>query len=137
MVTDLCLELTIQRMLIPYRTSVAVVTEPYSVDGWQQVRKYLVAQLMAANPGSWNPNQYNYPDNVNAYQLLTLELASPLGCVDVLVCSVGTGGVAQVCVSSTGDEVDRREHYRVDNLRAASVERADVWAGLELLSQPR
>ncbi|WP_157872268.1 pyridoxal-phosphate dependent enzyme, partial [Streptomyces silaceus] len=36
--------------------------------------------------------QYGNPDNVSAYTPLALELASQLGHIDVLVCSVGTGG---------------------------------------------
>jgi cysteine synthase len=37
-------------------------------------------------------DQYNNPDNVDAYQPLALELQAQLGNIDVLVCSVGTGG---------------------------------------------
>ncbi|MFW3113215.1 cysteine synthase a CysK2 [Mycobacterium haemophilum DSM 44634] len=92
LVTDPVLEPIIQRMLTAYGARVEVVTEPHPVGGWQQARKDRVAQLLVANPGAWNPNQYNNPDNVDAYRPLALELASQLGRVDVLVCSVGTGG---------------------------------------------
>ncbi|MUM33293.1 pyridoxal-phosphate dependent enzyme, partial [Mycolicibacterium sp. CBMA 361] len=51
-----------------------------------------VAQILAADPDAWYPDQYNNPDNVDAYRDLALELQSQLGDVDVLVCSVGTGG---------------------------------------------
>lgn len=47
---------------------------------------------MAADPHAWNPDQYNNPDNVDAYRSLAAELLDQLGGVDVLVCSVGTGG---------------------------------------------
>ncbi|WP_139809199.1 pyridoxal-phosphate dependent enzyme, partial [Mycobacterium avium] len=35
---------------------------------------------------------YSNPDNISGYQSLALELIDQLGRVDVLVCSVGTGG---------------------------------------------
>ncbi|POX07961.1 pyridoxal-phosphate dependent enzyme, partial [Serratia marcescens] len=51
-----------------------------------------VAQLLAAEPGAWCPDQYSNPDNITGYRSLALELLDQLGGVDVLVCSVGTGG---------------------------------------------
>ncbi|MCA2240714.1 pyridoxal-phosphate dependent enzyme, partial [Mycobacterium avium] len=51
-----------------------------------------VAELLAEDPHTWYPDQYNNPDNVDAYRPLALELISQLGNIDVLVCSVGTGG---------------------------------------------
>jgi S-sulfo-L-cysteine synthase (3-phospho-L-serine-dependent) len=92
LVTDPGLEPIIQRMLTAYGARVDLVTEPHPVGGWQQARKDRVAQLLAADPAAWNPNQYNNPDNVDAYRPLALELVAQLGRVDVLVCSVGTGG---------------------------------------------
>ncbi|KAA1244762.1 pyridoxal-phosphate dependent enzyme, partial [Mycobacterium simiae] len=44
------------------------------------------------HPGAWNPDQYGNPDNIAGYQPLAWELMNQLGQVDVLVCSVGTGG---------------------------------------------
>jgi cysteine synthase len=92
LVTDPGLEPIIARMLTAYGARVDVVTEPHPVGGWQQARKDRVAQLLAADPGAWNPNQYSNPDNVGAYRPLALELVAQLGRIDVLVCSVGTGG---------------------------------------------
>lgn len=92
LVTDPGLEPSLARMLTAYGARVDMVTEPHPVGGWQQARKDRVAQLMAADPGAWNPNQYGNPDNVDAYRALALEIAAQLGHVDVLVCSVGTGG---------------------------------------------
>ncbi|SON60738.1 putative siderophore biosynthesis protein SbnA [Mycobacterium simulans] len=92
LVTDPGLEPIIARMLTAYGARVDMVTEPHPVGGWQQARKDRVAQLMAADPGAWNPNQYSNPDNVDAYRPLAGELVAQLGPVDVLVCSVGTGG---------------------------------------------
>jgi cysteine synthase A len=48
--------------------------------------------LLATQPGAWCPDQYDNPDNVAAYVSLADELAAQLGRIDILVCSVGTGG---------------------------------------------
>ncbi|MGV9733926.1 PLP-dependent cysteine synthase family protein [Rhodococcus aetherivorans] len=91
-VTDPGLEPIIRRMLAAYGADVELVTEPHPSGGWQQARRDRVRQLLDAHPGSWCPDQYNNPDNVEAYQSLALELLAQLGRVDMLVCSVGTGG---------------------------------------------
>jgi len=91
-VTDPGLEPIIARMLAAYGVRVDQVTEPHPEGGWQQARCDRVAQLLAEDPGAWNPDQYNNPDNVDAYRELAMELHTQLGRVDVLVCSVGTGG---------------------------------------------
>lgn len=51
-----------------------------------------MAELLAAQPGSWCPDQYHNPDNVAAYRPLAHELVAQLGRIDALVVSVGTGG---------------------------------------------
>ncbi|WP_081288162.1 PLP-dependent cysteine synthase family protein [Mycobacterium asiaticum] len=92
LVTDPGLEPIIARMLTAYGARVDMVTEPHPVGGWQQARKDRVSELLATESAAWNPNQYSNPDNVDGYRTLALELVSQLGRVDVLVCSVGTGG---------------------------------------------
>ncbi|MFN3004166.1 PLP-dependent cysteine synthase family protein [Mycolicibacterium wolinskyi] len=92
LVTDPGLEPIIARMLTAYGADIEPVTRPHPTGGWQQARRDRVAELLAAHPGSWYPDQYNNPDNVDAYRPLALELAAQLGRIDVLVCSVGTGG---------------------------------------------
>ncbi|MBG0730394.1 PLP-dependent cysteine synthase family protein (plasmid) [Mycobacterium avium] len=91
-VTDTGMEPIVRHMLAAYGADVELVTEPHPVGGWQQARKDRVAQLLAAHPGAWCPDQYSNPDNITGYQSLALELLDQLGNVDVLVCSVGTGG---------------------------------------------
>jgi cysteine synthase len=91
-VTDTGLEPIIARMLSAYGVRVEQVTEPHPQGGWQQARCDRVAQLLTEDPGAWNPDQYNNPDNTGAYRELAAELHAQLGRVDVLVCSVGTGG---------------------------------------------
>lgn len=91
-VTDTGLEPIIVRMLSAYGVRVDQVAEPHPDGGWQQARRDRVAQLLAEDPEAWNPDQYNNPDNVEGYRALALELHAQLGRIDVLVCSVGTGG---------------------------------------------
>ncbi|GAA4832107.1 S-sulfocysteine synthase CysK2 [Saccharopolyspora rosea] len=92
LVTDPGLEPMMRRMLRAYGALVDVVAEPHPTGGWQQARRQRVHELLAANPGSFCPDQYNNPDNVAGYSSLALELVTQLRRIDVLVCSVGTGG---------------------------------------------
>ncbi|WP_084535011.1 PLP-dependent cysteine synthase family protein [Nocardia yamanashiensis] len=91
-VTDPGLEPIVARMLAAYGARVDLVAEPHPDGGWQQARRDRVAELLAAEPDAWCPDQYSNPDNVDGYESLALELISQLGGVDVLVCAVGTGG---------------------------------------------
>jgi len=92
LVTDPGLESSMTRLLTAYGAQVNIVSEPHPTGGWQQARRDRVDQLRSHHPDSWCPDQYNNPDNTSAYTPLALELASELGHIDVLVCSVGTGG---------------------------------------------
>ncbi|WP_406836387.1 PLP-dependent cysteine synthase family protein [Streptomyces sp. AHU1] len=92
LVTDPGLESSMTRLLTAHGARVNVVSEPHPTGGWQQARRERVQRLLEQHPDSWCPDQYNNPDNVAAYTPLALELASEMGHIDVLVCSVGTGG---------------------------------------------
>lgn len=92
LVTDPGLEPIVHRMLSAYGADVELVTTAHPSGGWQQARRERVAELLDAHPGSWCPDQYTNPDNVDAYETLAHELVGQLRRVDVLVCSVGTGG---------------------------------------------
>ncbi|MGO4616098.1 PLP-dependent cysteine synthase family protein [Nocardia sp. 2YAB30] len=92
LVTDPGLEPLMHRMLAAYGARVELVTEPHATGGWQQARRERVAELLAADPRAWCPDQYHNPDNRDAYESLAMELVAQLGRIDVLVCSVGTGG---------------------------------------------
>ncbi|MET9296170.1 PLP-dependent cysteine synthase family protein [Streptomyces sp. NPDC003077] len=92
LVTDPGLEESMTRLLTAYGAQVDIVDEPHPAGGWQQARRDRVTRLLAEHPGSWCPDQYHNPDNIAAYTPLALELAAELGHIDVLVCSVGTGG---------------------------------------------
>ena len=95
-----------------------------------------VAQLLAGDPDAWHPDQYNNPDNVDSYGGLALELNAQLGRVDVLVCSVGTGGHSSgvsraLRALNPALELIRGGHGGVDHFRATGRVPADARIGLE------
>jgi len=92
LVTDPGLEPMLRRMLSAYGAEVDLVSDPHPQGGWQQARRDRVEEILSTDPHAWNPDQYNNPDNVDGYRSLALELNDQLGPIDVLVCSVGTGG---------------------------------------------
>lgn len=91
-VTDPGMEPMMQRMLLAYGAAVDVVEQPFAEGGWQEARRQRVQELIVAQPGAYCPDQYHNPDNVDAYAPLARELLGQVGQIDVLVCSVGTGG---------------------------------------------
>ncbi|GLX93601.1 putative cysteine synthase A CysK2 [Herbidospora sp. NBRC 101105] len=91
-VTDPGMEPLVHRLLSAHGVRVETVTRPHPDGGWQRARLDRVAELLAEHPGAYCPDQYANPDNVGAYAGLADELVEQLGRVDVLVCSVGTGG---------------------------------------------
>ncbi|MER7025890.1 PLP-dependent cysteine synthase family protein [Streptomyces ramulosus] len=91
-VTDPGMEPMMRELLTAYGAEVHLVDAPHPVGGWQQARRERVAELLAAGPGAWCPDQYHNPDNVSAYRPLAHELVTQLGRIDALVVSVGTGG---------------------------------------------
>lgn len=99
-VADPGMEPIVQNMLRAYGAEVELVASPHPVGGWQQARKDRIAEILAADRSAWCPDQYSNVDNIDGYRTLALELLDQLGPIDVLVCSVGTGGhsagVAQV-----------------------------------------
>lgn len=92
LVTDPGLEPIMHRLLTAFGTRIDVVDAPHPTGGWQEARRRRVTALLKEHKGSYCPDQYHNPDNVAGYEPLGLELVAQLGRVDVLVCSVGTGG---------------------------------------------
>lgn len=92
LVTDPGMEPIVRRMLAAHGARVELVSRPHPQGGWQQARRERVQQLLDTGHGAWCPDQYQNPDNVDAYASLAQELIAQLGRIDVLVCSVGTGG---------------------------------------------
>ncbi|MEV3855100.1 pyridoxal-phosphate dependent enzyme [Streptomyces sp. NPDC050095] len=91
-VSDPGMEPAVVRLLTAYGARVEHVDAPHPEGGWQQARRDRVAELLAASPGAYCPDQYHNPDNAAAYAPLATELIAQLGRIDVLVAAVGTGG---------------------------------------------
>ncbi|MFJ4714084.1 PLP-dependent cysteine synthase family protein [Streptomyces sp. NPDC088785] len=123
-VTDPGIEPLMTGLLTAYGADVHLVDTAHPAGGWQEARRRRVAELLAAHPGSWCPDQYNNPDNVAAYAPLAHELVAQLGRIDTLVVSVGTGGHSAGVAS-----VLRR---RFPGLRVVAVDAA----GSTLFGQP-
>jgi cysteine synthase len=92
LVSDPGMEPMVHGLLTAYGTRVETVTAPHPEGGWQRARLDRVTELLKTHPGAYTPQQYDNPDNAHAYGALAHELIGQLGHIDVLVCSVGTGG---------------------------------------------
>lgn len=92
LVSDPGMEPMMYRLLRAYGADVVTVEGPAAVGGWQQARRARVVEILDRDSEAWCPDQYNNPDNVSAYTPLAEELTAQVGPIDVLVCSVGTGG---------------------------------------------
>lgn len=90
LVADPGMEPLVARLLRAYGARLEIVDGPADLGGWQEARRARVRELLG--PGAYCPDQYGNPDNAGAYAPLAEELHRQLGPIDVLVCSVGTGG---------------------------------------------
>ena len=81
-----------RQLLRTYGVRLELVDRPAAEGGWQAARLARLRQLLAELPGAYWPDQYNNPDNGAGYGSLAAEMAAELDHLDVLVCSVGTGG---------------------------------------------
>ncbi|MFF4229558.1 PLP-dependent cysteine synthase family protein [Streptomyces sp. NPDC001820] len=92
LVGDAELEPSMRQLLRAYGTRLELVDRPAAEGGWQAARLARLRELLSTLPDAYWPDQYNNPDNIAGYASLAAELAAQLDHVDVLVCSVGTGG---------------------------------------------
>ncbi|WP_446750816.1 PLP-dependent cysteine synthase family protein [Streptomyces sp. G7(2002)] len=92
LVGDTELEPSMRQLLRTHGVRLELVDRPAADGGWQAARLARLRQLLAELPGAYWPDQYNNPDNVAGYASLAAEMAAELDHLDVLVCSVGTGG---------------------------------------------
>ncbi|HEV7936351.1 MAG TPA: PLP-dependent cysteine synthase family protein [Actinomadura sp.] len=92
LVSDPGMEPMMRDLLTAHGARIEIVTAPHPEGGWQRARLDRVDELLKAHPGAYTPQQYDNPDNAAAYQSLAHELINQLARIDVLVCSVGTGG---------------------------------------------
>ncbi|MBL1079463.1 pyridoxal-phosphate dependent enzyme [Nocardia sp. 2] len=92
LVVDRELEPEMRALFTAYQVSLDVVEHPHPEGGWQRARLDRLADLLAATPGSYWPNQYNNPDNAHGYAAMAAEILTQVEPMDVLVASVGSGG---------------------------------------------
>ncbi|MFD6529514.1 PLP-dependent cysteine synthase family protein [Streptomyces sp. NPDC060184] len=92
LVVDAELEPSMRKLLRAYGARLELVDRPAHQGGWQTARLQRLRELLARTPGAYWPDQYGNPDNVAGYASLAAELAARLDRIDILVCSVGTGG---------------------------------------------
>ncbi|MFJ4753838.1 MULTISPECIES: PLP-dependent cysteine synthase family protein [unclassified Streptomyces] len=92
LVGDSELEPSMRQLLRSYGVRLEIVDRPAARGGWQAARIDRLRALLSVLPDAYWPDQYNNPDNTAGYASLAAELATQLDHVDVLVCSVGTGG---------------------------------------------
>lgn len=92
LVGDSELEPSMRQLLRTHGVRLELVDRPAPQGGWQAARLTRLRTLLAELPGAYWPDQYNNPDNTTGYASLATELGVQLDHLDVLVCSVGTGG---------------------------------------------
>ncbi|MGJ5695745.1 pyridoxal-phosphate dependent enzyme [Streptomyces sp. SID7815] len=105
LVGDSELEPSMRQLLRSYGARLELVDRPKANSGWQGARLDRLHDLLARLPGAYWPDQYNNPDNTAGYASLAAELAGRLAHLDILVCSVGTGG------HSAGIAAPLRRHW--------------------------
>lgn len=92
LVGDAELEPAVRALLRAHGARLELVDRPAARGGWQAARIARLRELRAELPDAYWPDQYNNPDNSFGYASLAAEIGDALDRVDVLVCSVGTGG---------------------------------------------
>ncbi|MFF8271603.1 PLP-dependent cysteine synthase family protein [Streptomyces sp. NPDC016562] len=92
LVGDTELEPSMRQLLRAYGARLELVDRPAAVGGWQAARIARLREVLRRTPRAYWPDQYNNPDNAAGYLTLAAELTGQLDHLDVLVCSVGTGG---------------------------------------------
>jgi cysteine synthase A len=92
LVGDRELEPSMRQLLCSHGVRLEIADRPAERGGWQAARLARLRELLAELPGAYWPDQYNNPDNTAGYASLAAELAVQLDHLDILVCSVGTGG---------------------------------------------
>ncbi|MGW4648457.1 pyridoxal-phosphate dependent enzyme [Kitasatospora sp. NPDC004289] len=92
LVGDTELEPSMRSLLRSHGARLELVDRPAEQGGWQAARLARLRELLDADPAAYWPDQYNNPDNAAGYLSMARELTDQLDHLDVLVCSVGTGG---------------------------------------------
>lgn len=92
LVSDPVIDAHLHRRLTELGARVEVCPEPSPVGGFQAARLHRLAEIQAALPGSYCPEQYSNPDNPRSYRAVAQHLHDALGSVDCVVGPVGSGG---------------------------------------------
>ncbi|WP_323380091.1 PLP-dependent cysteine synthase family protein [Streptomyces alkaliphilus] len=92
LVGDIELEPSIRGLLRAHGVRLELVDHPAPHGGWQAARITRLRALLAELPDAYWPDQYNNPDNAAGYAAMADEITDALDHLDILVCSVGTGG---------------------------------------------
>lgn len=92
LVVDDELEPDLRSLFSAFGVALEVVTAPHPTGGWQRARLDRLAELLAATPGAYWPDQYDNPDNASGYRAMGEEILDQVDAVDVLVASIGSGG---------------------------------------------
>ena len=92
LVSDPVLDVRLQRQLSDLGTSFEICHEPSPTGGYQEARLRQLAEIRAAEPDSFCPEQYSNPGNPAAYRIVAEHFVRALGTVDCVVGPVGSGG---------------------------------------------
>ncbi|HEU4881557.1 MAG TPA: cysteine synthase family protein [Longimicrobium sp.] len=92
LVSDPAIDAPLKRRLEDLGASVHIVEKAGASGGYQQARLAVLEQVLAQNPGSFCPRQYDNPHNPGSYAPCAEQLAHAAGGIDTLVGTVGSGG---------------------------------------------
>ncbi|MFJ3202439.1 PLP-dependent cysteine synthase family protein [Streptomyces sp. NPDC086989] len=118
-VGDTELEPPMRQLLRTYGARLELVDRPAAQGGWQAARISRLREVLAHTEGAYWPDQYNNPDNPAGYRAMAAELIGQLDHLDVLVCSVGTGGHSAGLVGPLRRRWPRLKVIGVDSVGSA------------------
>ncbi|MFD0569357.1 PLP-dependent cysteine synthase family protein [Kitasatospora gansuensis] len=119
LVGDTELEPSMRQLLHSYGARLELVDRPAERGGWQAARLERLHEVLDRLPGAYWPDQYNNPDNAAGYLSMARELTDRLEHLDVLVCSVGTGGHSAGLVEPLRRRWPRLQVIGVDSVGSA------------------
>ena len=135
LVTDPGMEPLMRRLLSAYGARVEVVAEPHPVGGWQQARRERRARAAGRTARRLLPGPVQQPRQRRRLRGRWPPNWPPSSDrIDVLVCSVGTGGHSAGRLPRAAAALSRtcgcrRRHHRLDDLRPARAAPADARPG--------
>ncbi|WP_327418393.1 PLP-dependent cysteine synthase family protein [Streptomyces sp. NBC_01233] len=119
LVGDRELEPSMRQLLRTYGAQLELVERPAAEGGWQAARIARLHEVLASTPNAYWPDQYNNPDNAAGYLSMAAELCEQIEHLDVLVCSVGTGGHSAGLIGPLRRRWPRLKVIGVDSIGSA------------------